>query len=127
MNIFEQASRLKLRFSTTRGFLTTEQLWELSLTDLNKLYINVNEEVSVTSTKGLIKDSETKTDKENNLRLELIEHIYTVIKEEKEAKEQRLALQSQKARLQQLIQTKKDEALTNLPVEELEKQLKELG
>ena len=127
MNIFEQASRLKLRFSTTRGLLTTEQLWELSLTDLNKLYINVNEEVSATSTKGLIKDTETKTDKENSLRLELIERIYTVRKEEKEAKEQRIALQSQKARLEQLIQTKKDEALTNLPVEELEKQLKELG
>ena len=43
MNIFERASRRKLRFDTVVGLLATEQLWELPLTakgerpDLDKL------------------------------------------------------------------------------------------
>ena len=32
MNIFEQASREKIRFSGSTGYLTVEQLWELPLT-----------------------------------------------------------------------------------------------
>lgn len=32
INIFEQTSRLKLRFDTTKGMLTAEDLWDLPLT-----------------------------------------------------------------------------------------------
>ena len=32
MNMFEQAARQGFRFNSTRGLLTTEQLWTLPLT-----------------------------------------------------------------------------------------------
>ena len=37
MNIFERASKLKLRFTTARGSLTTEDLWTLSKPSIDRI------------------------------------------------------------------------------------------
>jgi hypothetical protein len=40
MEIFKLASQQKLRFQTPKGSLSTEQLWELSLDELDALAFN---------------------------------------------------------------------------------------
>ena len=43
MNIFEQATRAKLRFSTPNGMVSTEDLWDLPLTSLNSKRANLDD------------------------------------------------------------------------------------
>ena len=40
--MYKQASRMKLRFQTSKGNLSVEQLWDLSLTDLASAIKSVN-------------------------------------------------------------------------------------
>ena len=40
-NLFEKASKMKLRFSTTKGVLSTEDLWDLSLESLDRIAKNL--------------------------------------------------------------------------------------
>lgn len=121
-NIFQQASRLKLRFQTARGFLNTEQLWELSLPSLDQMYIHLEEELGTASNKGLIKNrTATKEDEILKLKLDILSEVFNTLTNEKEAKEERKAIQSQNARIDELIARKKDEDLANMSIEQLEK------
>jgi hypothetical protein len=57
-NLFEKASKMKLRFSTTKGVLSTEDLWDLSLESLDRIAKNLykqikeSEEISFISEKS---------------------------------------------------------------------------
>lgn len=44
-NIFKEATRNKLRFESDRGLLTTEQLYDLKLTDLDKIARGVSKKI----------------------------------------------------------------------------------
>ena len=43
--MFEKAARLKLRFTSPSGVVSVEDLWDLSLTRLNKVAQHVNNEL----------------------------------------------------------------------------------
>ena len=45
MSIFEKASRLQLRFASTKGSLSVEDLWGLSLESLDTLAKAVNKQI----------------------------------------------------------------------------------
>ena len=51
--LFITASREKLRFASSKGLLTTEDLWSLSLTSLDAIYIVLSDEKD----KGILKKS----------------------------------------------------------------------
>ena len=73
MNIFESASRNKLRFRTSKGFLSTEDLWGLSLQSLDRVGKNVKQEIRdlsegmLTPKVGIVIN--------NELKLSIIKHI----------------------------------------------------
>ena len=67
MNIFERASKQKLRFGTGRGLLSVEEVWELSLTALDALARRVNKELKETDDESFI-DAKTTVNTELNLR-----------------------------------------------------------
>lgn len=123
-NIFERASRKKLRFATAKGQATTEDLWQLSLTDLNTLAQGVNkklrevEEESFLSTKN-----STAASTDDRLRLDLIKHVIGVKEEEATRRAEATEREAQKQTLRTLLETKKAEKLTSLSEEELEKRL----
>ena len=56
MEIFKKASKKKLRFSTNRGVLSVEQLWDLSKDEIRQLVIKAREAAKKSS--GEINDSE---------------------------------------------------------------------
>ena len=123
--MFKQASQQKLRYQTPRGVLTTEQLWDLSLTDLYS---------SIRAVKKLIKkdndddlsflDDTQKTDPENELRFNILKEVYTTKKKANEALRDEKANKVHNQKILELIASKKNSELQGKSVEELEAMLK---
>lgn len=124
MSIYKKASQLGLRFKTTKGLLTVEQLWQLSLTDLSN---------SVKSAKKLLKETDddelsfldevSKVDESVQLTFDILKDVYITKKQELKDIRDRAEKKAQREKILHLIAEKRDDSLRNLSVEELEKLL----
>lgn len=123
-NIFEYAVRNKLRFPF-KGLITVEDLFDLSLNNLDSIYKTLNKQIKEQEEESLLT---TKTDANTALEIKLaiIRHIVKVKLEEKETKEREYTKKIQKQKIMSAIATKENEALLNSSVEDLKKMLDEL-
>lgn len=126
-NIFKLAAKQKLRFQTTKGPLSVEQLFDLPLDSqsrpsLNQLYIQLSEEVKAAETRGLMET--TRKSDVNTLRLQIVEAVFNEKRADNAAKSAELSESQKRAHIKQLIAQKKDEELAGKTVEELEAMLK---
>jgi branched-subunit amino acid aminotransferase/4-amino-4-deoxychorismate lyase len=124
-NIFEQASRKRLRFQTPRGALSVEQLWDLPLDkgEIN-LYVIAQDLLTQVADKPAKELSffikAVSTDETAELKFEIVKHIVTTKVAEAEANQTEAIKRTQRAELDALIAAKKAEAKQNLSLEELE-------
>lgn len=123
--MYKKALRTKLRFSTTKGKLTTEDLFDLSLTDLNNLAIALDKKLSETPRKSFISDITPDT-QEDELRFNIVKDIITLKLVERNAAQNAKAKAAEKAQLLEILHRKKNEALENLSVAEIEAKIAEL-
>lgn len=121
-NLFLEASRRKLRFETNKGQLSTEDLWDLSLTNLDTLAKAVNKKLKEDSEESFI-TVRSKTNTELNLKLEILVFIIRTKQEEQEAAKNRLAKQAELSTLKELLANKKMQELSNLTSEEIQAQI----
>ena len=80
--MYKEASKLKLRFQTTKGILSVEQLWELSLTELDALAVSLEEEYKNSDGKSFL-DKKTEKDKMVKLRFDIVLNVLNTKVEEK--------------------------------------------
>lgn len=120
--MFEKASQLKLRFQTPKGYLPTEDLWDLKLDDLDTIAVRLSKEIKEQSGESFIK---TKTKKNDvlELQLEILKHIIAFKLDLDAKKALRIEKKQQKERLLGLIAEKEDQALSAKSVEELKQEL----
>lgn len=124
-NIFEKASRAKLRFATARGNLSVEQLWDLPLdkgeVNLYNLAQDLLTQVADKPVEKLSFFSKAVTvDETAELKFEIVKHIVTMRVAEAEAQQTEAIKRTQRAELDELIAAKKAEAKQSLSLEELE-------
>ncbi len=120
--IFQKASRIKLRVQTSKGNLSVEDLWDLSISELDKIAVRLEEE-SKETTKSFIRTSRKSSVKQ--LRFDIVLHILrTKVTEDEEARKKASKAQSNQ-RIMELIRQKQDQQLADLSVEELEKMLED--
>lgn len=81
--MFEKASRIKLRYSTNRGVLSVEDLWDLSLEQLDPIAINLSKRLKESQTESFIK-TRTKDTTELKLKFNIVKHIIDVKLQEQE-------------------------------------------
>lgn len=130
-NIFEKGTRDNVKFSTSKGNVGIPDLWtynEITLANLGKSLkaelkplVEEDDEFSITP---------AKTSKEAEvlkLKIAIVKHILEVKISEKRAKNEAHALESRKQELRELIAIKKGEADKGKALEDLEKELAELG
>lgn len=123
--MYKQASRLKLRFVTTRGLLQVEQLWDLSLTDLSTLVKGVKKILKKNDDDELSFLEETKTvDVENQLRFDILKDVYLTKKKENEEARDAAQVKEHNQKILELISQKQDEHLKSLSVDELKALIK---
>lgn len=118
MNIFEQASRLKLRFQTTKGFLSVEDLWELSLTSLDIVAKAVNKKIKDESEESFIL-VRSKASIELVLSLDILKHIIGVKLQEVDEKKNRVEKAAQLSLLKELQTNKKLQELQSLTSQQI--------
>lgn len=124
--MFKQATKQKLRFATNKGYLSVEDLWDLSLPSLDKIAVALDEELAKSPRKSFIADNTPKND-ELELKFNIVKEIISTKMKEKSDKEIAKDKAAEKARLTELLAKKRSEKLESLSEEELMKRLAELG
>lgn len=124
-NIFEKASRAKLRFSTVRGNLSVEQLWDLPLDKGEVNLYNIAQELLANvadkpAEKLSFFSKAVAVDETAELKFEIVKHIVTTKVAEIDAKLTEEVKRTQRKELDDLINAKKAEAKQSLSLEELE-------
>ena len=124
--MFKQASKIKLRFATNKGYLSVEDLWDLSLPSLDKIAVALDEELAKSPRKSFI-TCEAPKNKELELKFNIVKEIIATKLQEKADKEAAKDKAAEKARLVELLAKKQSEKLESLTEEQLKQRLAELG
>ena len=127
-NLFVEASRLKLRFATSTGHVTVEDLWDLSLKSLDEIGVRVMEQCKPRL--SLLENPDKKADRASRaaeLALEIIKFVIGVKQDENKAAVATAAARQQRAFLTNLRDKKKIDQLEGLSLEEIDAQLAALG
>lgn len=122
-NIFEQASRLKLRFASTKGELTTEDLWDLPLTSekgssLDNIGTALMHKLNA-QPQSLI-GAKTESSARDNLAFEVIKSIISTKQAENAQARTDAEQKAIRQRAKELLAQRKDKALETLTDEQLE-------
>lgn len=116
-NIFEIATRSKYRFPY-KGAVSVEDLWDLSMKDLDSVFKALNKELRITNEESLM-HTKSLADEEVENKIEIVKFIYNYkVKEQNE----RLLAREKKQRDQKIMDiiARKDAAeLENKSKEEL--------
>lgn len=123
MELFAIATSKKIRFVTVKGSLATEDLWSLTLEQLNTIAIGLNKELKETEVSFI---SSTKTNDLLKLKFDVVKFIIDVKLAEKEEKKDKAEKAAKKQQLLELINNKENETLQSLSIDELRKQLEQL-
>lgn len=124
--MYKKALRLKLRFNTSRGPLSAEQLFDLSMTELAGEIKRVNAELKKeTATDDDLAFLEGKDEVKslNSLRFDILKDVYLTKKQERDDAVSEADKKAYRQKLAEIIDKKRNAALEELSIEELEKKL----
>lgn len=129
-NLFEQATRNKLRFESTKGPLSVEQVWDAPLTSRNGFSLDdiakqAKRELDALSEESFV-EQVSPLKSVAVLKLEVVKHIISVKLSEKEAASKRAERAELRQQLTQALAEKQSDAIKNMSTEEIQKRLKEL-
>lgn len=121
-NLFEIASRQKFRFNF-RGVISVEDLWDLSINDLDKIFKSLNSSLKSTSEESLLQ-TKTSSDSELEMKIDIIKYIFETKQKEIEAHKNAHAISQHNQKILSIISEKQEEELRNKSVEELQELMK---
>ena len=123
MSMFEIATRKKYRFPF-RGLISTEDLWDLTLEQLDTVYKTLNKQVKTEEETSLM--TQSTTDETTLNMIEIVKHIFTTKQEEANARKTAAKNAEKKKRILEVIAQKQDESLMKMSVADLQKLADEL-
>lgn len=123
--LFETATRNKMRFPF-RGMISVEDLWDLSLTNLDSVFKTLNAEAKKSEEESLL-ETKSKENEELYNKIEIVKYIVNIKLEEKKTRENARKNAEMKQRLLEIKAKRQDAALENMSDEDLDKMLAELN
>jgi len=133
MDIFEQASKVGLRFTTPKGLLITEDLWHLPLrsetgrANLNEIAKALNKNIRENEEEDFVEvPGKHSAKSQDSLALDIVKRVIEVKQAENAALAVTAERKEQKQTLLALLAQKKTESLGTLSMEEIEKKIAEL-
>lgn len=131
MNIFEKGTRLNLTFKSTSGTLSIQDLWHLPLTsktgkaNLDDVARTISADLKNSGEVSFVLEK-TEESEIDALKLDIVKHIIKVRIDENKSKLEAKEKEQRKQKILDAINAKKDEALNDMSVEELQKELETL-
>lgn len=123
MDNFKAASREKLRFQTPKGLLSVEQLWDLSVEELDNLAVLLDAEHKQSAKKSFVTKSTAK-DKTAKLKFDVVLDVLTTKVEDLQAAAEAYENKEHNKKILALIAEKTDDSLKGKSIKELEAMLK---
>ena len=122
VNLFEQASRQKLRFKVN-GLVSVEDLWDLSLAQLDTLAKDLRRQSRETEESFI---EEKKSDSTLERRFEIVKHIITTRLAERQARADAKEREARRKVLIEALENKQTAELSAKSADEIRKELAEL-
>ena len=131
-DIFEYATRNKIRYKTSMGNITVEDLWDLPLTSargesLDKIAKGVNKELKAEEEESFVVTSTNKNKRLLEVQLEILKHIIAYKIGLQETQRNRSAIAEERRRLTEILAQKEDEQLMSQSADDIRKQLANLN
>ena len=121
---FEMASRGKFRFPY-KGNVSVEDLWDLSVTDLDSIYKVLNSQVKQAKEESLLA-TKSKEDEILSAKIDVVKYIVSVKVEEDNARLKAKETREKKQKIMAVLAEKQDNDLRNKSTDELMKMLEEM-
>lgn len=119
-NIFEYAVRNKLRFPY-KGTISTEDLWDLPVTELDKVYKTLNKKNKTNEEESLL--SASSVDMNTLISIDIIKYIVNYKLKKKEENEQAKKRAEDRQLIMDIVEKKRKQSLEDKTEEELLKML----
>ena len=116
-NLFEMATRNKMRFPSTKGGLSVEYLWDLSEKDLDVVYKNLKSQEAKSSEESLLDDANV--DPNLTAAIGIVRYIFTTKRKEKLAEKERINKKLTQKKYIDALSKKQDEAIEKMSEAEL--------
>lgn len=123
MENFKLACQQKLRYQTNKGLLSTEQLWDLSIEDLDALAVSLDSEFKESGKKSFLVKTSVK-DKTTKLKFDVVLDVLNTKDEELQNAKQAANDKDHNKKIIALIAEKQDESLKGKSIKQLEDMLK---
>ena len=116
--MYKEALQKKLRFKTNKGMISTEDLFDLSLQNLNTLAIMLDKKISEAPKKSFIEELPAE-ENDDELRFNIVKDVINVKLKAHKDNINKALIEARNKRIAELIAKKEDEALENKSIEEL--------
>ena len=128
INLFEYASRYKLRFPSSKGALSVEQLWDAPLRSRDDFNLDAIAREASRALKALTEESfvdkgRTRVHEKAEVTFEVVKHVIQVKLEEEAEAEKRANARGEKERLLRIIAGKQEGRLSEMSEKELQEQI----
>lgn len=123
--MFEKVCRLKLRYQSPKGNLSTEDLWDLSTGELNILAKKFNKELKEAKEEDFLEER-NKEDTILQLKFDVVLHVLKTKKKEIEEANEAHKRRAKRNKLLEILAKKQDNALENMSEEDILKELESL-
>ena len=132
MNIFEYAARSKIRFQSTKGELTVEQLWDVPLRSRDDFNLNAVAKAANKAWKDISEESFVETTKtpehiRRETALEIVKYVIDTKLAEENLAKLRADNKIEKEKLLEILAEKQDGKLSELSEKELRRRIAALG
>lgn len=131
-NIFEYATRNKLRFDSTRGPLSPEQLWDVPLRssdgfNLDAIAKGANKVFKDATEESFVATERTPATYRLEMALEVVKRVIEVKLDDEKTAKKRAENKKERERLLEILAEKQDGKLSELSEKELQKRIAALG
>ena len=126
IDIFEIASREKYRYPY-KGMITTEDLWDLSLEELDAVFKTLNKTVMAAQTEDSLMYKPDDIDNELLTKIRIVRHVFNTKETEQAICLQKKANADKKQKILAVLAQRESDSLNNMTDEELQNLLNELG
>ena len=118
MDMYKQGIIEKVRFSSQKGMVSMEDLYDLPLTSargvsLDGLAKSVNRELKNSAEESFVTDA-SKASSELQLKLDILKDVIAFKKEQSESKKSAVANKAKREKIKEILAKKQDDGLENM-------------